>query len=430
MNINYETISKRGILNRSIEEINHKISRGEARVFTAEEITKMVSDGENPSVSEIDVITTGTCGIMSGTAALLHLKVDEPGSFKKAKKIYLNGVPGFPGPCPNEWLGSVDLMIYGTAHSIHDSEYGGGFLFKDMVAGREIEIKVESTHGEIIESSTTLEEMGTARMIGTRMAFKNYTAFVNPDSKPVSSIFHAIDMEGPFQGLSFSGCGELNPLQNDPGMKTICTGSKILLNSSEGIIIGTGTRSTPEKPNLMLTADMHDMDSHYLGGFKTAAGPEVFDSVAMAIPVTSQEVLEQTFIKNSDIKLPVADIKGRHLPLTDTDYGELWDGTQARPTYHPEKCINCATCLVKKRCPTMAFNQGLNTKKCFGCGMCAYSCDQGTFEMKTGTAKLEIKDQIYEVPIACRQSDLKRAREITRDLTTRIEKGLFYIYKC
>ena len=415
---------------RSIEEINHKIKEGEATVLTAEEVKQMVKNGETPQAEDVDVVTTGTCGIMSGTAALLHLKVGEPGSFKKAKKIYLNGVPGFPGPCPNEWLGSVDLMIYGTARSVNDHQYGGGFLFKDMVAGKEIEIEVESTHGEIIKSTTTLEEMGTARMIGTRMAFKNYTAFVNPNTESVSSIFHAIDMEGPFKGLSFSGCGEINPLQNDPAMQTICMGSKILLNGANGFIIDNGTRSTPEKPNLMLTADMHDMDSHYLGGFKTAAGPEIFDSVAIAIPITSQEVLEQTFIKNADIKLPVADIKGRHLPLGETNYGEMWDDADERPIYHPEKCANCSECVVRKRCPTMAFTDVLNTKKCFGCGMCAYSCEFGTFEMNTGSVKLKLAQGNVDVPIACRQSDIKRARKIALELKQRMQKDNFSIYDC
>jgi len=253
-------------------------------------------------------------------------------------------------------------MIYGTAHSVNDCQYGGGFLFKDMVAGNEIEIEVESTQGEIIKSTTRIEEMTTARMIGTRMAFKNYTAFLNPNSEPISSIFHAIDMEGPFKGLSFSGCGEINPLQNDPLAQTICVGSKMLLNGAEGFIMDNGTRSTTEKPNLMLTADMHDMNSHYLGGFKTAAGPEIFDSVAIAIPITSQEILEQTFIRNANIKLPVADIKGRHLPLGETNYGEVWDGADERPIYHPEKCSNCFKCIVKERCPTMAFTEVLNTK--------------------------------------------------------------------
>lgn len=417
-------------MNNTIEKINQKIINGKANVLTAEEVTKLVMDGDTPSAEDVDVVTTGTCGIMSGTAAILHLTAGVAGSFKKAKKIYLNGVPGFPGPCPNEWLGSVDLMIYGTAHSVNDHEYGGGFLFKDMVAGKEIEIEVESIHGEIIKSTTTLEEMGTAKMIGTRMAFKNYTAFVNPNQEPVSSIFHAIDMEGPFKGLSFSGCGEINPLQNDPLMKTICMGSRILLNGSEGFIMDNGTRSTPEKPNLMLTADMHDMNAHYLGGFKTAAGPEIFDSVAIAIPITSQEVLERTFVKNADINLPVADIKGRHLPLTETNYGEMWDGADERPIYHPEKCANCAKCIVRERCPTMAFADTLNTKKCFGCGMCAYSCEYGTFEMKTGSVELKLAQGDVDVPIACRQSDLKRAREITLELKEKIENGSFLIYNC
>jgi putative methanogenesis marker 16 metalloprotein len=213
-------------------------------------------------------------------------------------------------------------------------------------------------------------------------------------------------------------------------MQAICMGSKILLNGADGFIMDNGTRSTPEKPNLMLTADMHDMDAHYLGGFKTADGPEIFDSVAAAIPITSQEVLERTFIKNTDINLPVADIKGRHLPLGETNYGEMWEGADERPIYHPEKCANCFKCVVRERCPTMAFTDVLNTKKCFGCGMCAYSCEFGTFEMKTGSVELKLVQGNVEVPIACRQSDIKRAREITLELKKRIEKGSFQIIDC
>ena len=204
----------------------------------------------------------------------------------------------FQDPCPNEWLGSVDMIIYGTSHSIHDNNYGGGFLFKDIVGGQEIEVEMESTDGDIIKSKTNINEIGTAQMIGTRMAFKNYNSFTNPSDEIVSSIFHAIDMDRSFQGISISGCGQLNPLQNDPQTKTICSGAKVLLNGSEGIIIGPGTRSNREKPNMMITADMKQMDAHYLGGFKTGAGPEIFDSVAVAIPILNEDILKQTFIQN------------------------------------------------------------------------------------------------------------------------------------
>ena len=132
----------------------------------------MVKDGEKPRAEDIDVVTTGTCGIMSGTAAIFHLPVSEPGTFKKAKNILLNGIPGFAGPCPNEWLGSVDLMMYGTSQSIYDPQYGGGFLFEDLIKGKEIEIEVEDLEGNIIKSTAILDDFGTAQMIGIRFAFK------------------------------------------------------------------------------------------------------------------------------------------------------------------------------------------------------------------------------------------------------------------
>ena len=415
---------------RSIEEINQKIERGEATVLTAEEVSNLVREGKEPKAEDIDVITTGTCGIMSGTAAIFHVKAGEPGSFKKAKSVLLNGVPGFPGPCPNEWLGSVDMMVYGTAHSVYDEDYGGGFLFKDIISGKDIDIEVESINGEKIKSTINIDDFGTARMIGTRLAFKNYTAFLNPSNKSVASIFHAIEMEGPYMGLSFSGCGELNPLQNDPVMNTIKTGTKLLMCGSEGIVIGNGTRSTPEKPNLMISADMYEMDPHFIGGFKTAAGPEVFNSVAAAIPVLSDEILKNTYIKNEDIQLPIADIRGRHLPLGTTNYAEVWDNVDERPVYYRDVCKNCEVCIVRERCPTGAYNDTLNTRKCFGCGMCAYSCPYGTFEMKRGNIQFKAEDKLIDVPIICRQSDIKRARELAAELKKRVIEGTFSISKC
>lgn len=108
---------------------------------------------------------------MSGTAAILHFNVSEPITFKKAKKVFLNGVPAFPGPCPNEWLGSLDLIVYGTEYSIHNDNYGGGFLFKDIVAGKDIEVEVKTLNGKLIESTINIDEMPTAKMIGIRWAF-------------------------------------------------------------------------------------------------------------------------------------------------------------------------------------------------------------------------------------------------------------------
>ena len=72
---------------RSIEEINEKIKGGNVTVLTAEEVSRLVREDNPPVAEDVDVVTTGTCGIMSGTAAVLHVPVAKPGTFKKAKKI-------------------------------------------------------------------------------------------------------------------------------------------------------------------------------------------------------------------------------------------------------------------------------------------------------------------------------------------------------
>ena len=412
----------------NIHQINEKIKKGEAIVLTAEEITRLVMEGEDPLAKDIDVVTTGTCGIMSGTAAIFHLTVAKPGSFKKAKNILLNGISGFPGPCPNEWLGSVDMMVYGTAKSINDPQYGGGFLFKDLIRGNEIEIEMESSEGKNIRTTATLKEFGTAQMIGTRFAFKNYTAFVNPTKKAISSIFNAVDMEGPFKEITFSGCGELNPLQNDPQLNTMHKGSNLLLNSSEGIFIGPGTRSSPLKPNMMITADMKYMDPHYLGGFRTGAGPEVYNSIATAIPIINDEILKNTYIKNEEIKLPIADVRGRHRILGGTNYASVWRKVDERPEYSNQKCQKCDRCVVEENCPTGAFQDlNLNVVRCFGCGMCAFSCPYGSFQMQSGHILMYWKGREIDLKVSCRQSDIKRARELAEELKKRIERGEFLL---
>ena len=172
------------------------------------------------------------------------------------------------------------------------------------------------------------------------------------------------------------------------------------------------------------------MDAHYLGGFKTGAGPEVFDSVAAAIPVLDDEILKETFIQNEDIKLPVTDIRGRHNVLGFTDYDDVWGGADERPVYHPERCLNCDACIVRERCPTGAYSDTLNTRRCFGCGMCAYSCPNAAFTMESGSVQFKINDRSIEVPIVCRQSDIKRARELVAELTKRIKNGEFILNEC
>ena len=412
--------------NRSIDEINQRIDDGEANIYTAEEFKKLIKNDNAPSFEDVDVVTCGTCGVMSGTAAILNFIISPPGEFIRASEVYLNGVPAYAGPCPNEWLGSVDVILHGTAHSIHDENYGGGFLFKDLLEGKEIDVRVESADGKTIENTITMADVTRAQIIGSRMSFKNYTAFTNPNKEEVSSIFAATPLEGNLRGLTFSGCGDLNPLQNDMAQNVIKEGTKVLLNGAQGYILGNGTRSTAEKPNLMLSADLTKMDPYYIGGFKTGQGGEVYDTVAIPIPVLTEEIYNNLLVTDDMVDIPVSDIKGRHLPLDETDYGKLWGNYDLRPRYDDSNCLTCDKCVVEGICPTNAFSRGrLNLTYCFGCGMCANYCRHQSFRMNTGSVDLKINGKDVNVPIICRQSDRLRANKLSLKLKKMIENQEF-----
>lgn len=411
---------------KTIDQINKKIDDGEANIYTAEEFKKLIKKDEAPSFEEVDVVTCGTCGVMSGTAAILNFIVSEPGEFIRANEVYLNGVPAYTGPCPNEWLGSIDAILHGTAHSIHDDNYGGGFLLKELLEGHEIDVRVESAEGKTIEKKITIEDITRAQIVGSRMAFKNYTAFTNPNKEPISSIFAAVPLEGNLAGLTFSGCGDLNPLQNDIPHNVIREGKRVLVNGAEGYVLGDGTRSSAEKPNLMLTADLFKMDPYYIGGFKTGQGGEVYDTVAIPIPVLNEEIYDNLLIRDEDIDLPVADIKGRHLPLANTNYKEMWGDYDLRPQFDGSACDKCNECMVEEICPTNAFKDGrLNLAYCFGCGMCAHHCRHDAFNMNAGDVDLNINGEDVNIPIICRQSDRLRANKLSLKLKKMIQNKEF-----
>jgi putative methanogenesis marker 16 metalloprotein len=399
---------------KSIDGINQKIAKGTAVVCTASELKKRFAEGEKISSANVDVVTTGTFGIMSGTMAVLHIPVTKPGTFRSAERVWLNGVPAVPGPCPNEGLGSVDLMVYGTAR--RDRLYGGGHLFRDIVEGNEIAVEVESG-GMKYSRKVTLAEMGHARIITTRSAFKNYLAVVNTGTETIRTIFSVKGLTGPFTEASVSGCGDINPLQNDPCMSVIGSGMKILLNGSTGFIMGQGTRCSPEKPNIAAFADMKTMIPEMMGGILTSLGPECNTSVAIPIPVLNDQILKNLLVTNRQIPLPVAEVRDR-VPFAATSYADVWEGTDPVITSTPASCIRCEPCGAAALCPASAIlpDRSIDSGHCVNCGTCVKECPGGVFKGNIGSLKVDKR----EIPITLRQSDRARALQLCELLKTRI----------
>ena len=403
---------------KDIDSIQSKISGKRAKVYTASEFKEMIRRGDVKGPDDVDAVTCGTFGVMSGTMMILTVPVAAPAEFKKADRIELNGVPGIVGPCPNESLGKVDCIIYGTSH--RDNEYGGGHLFRDIVEGNKIEVKVWS-EGRLFVNNITKKDLIFARMLLTRGAFKNYTCFFNESAEDQPTIFSG--KGGIKSGLSeatVSGCGEINPLQNDPEMRYIRPGASALLNGSPGMVIGMGTLGNLTKPNLSIAADVEGMIPEFMGGFVTSKGPECITSVALAIPVTDQRSFEDLSVLDKDTTLPLADVRDRAV-RSKIDYSSVWQGTDWKVTVDASKCINCQVCEAEENCPTRALEYGgiIDDALCMSCGYCVSKCPGEVFIAKMGSVSYNGK----EIPITLRQSSRLKGEELCLMLKEKVADG-------
>ncbi len=406
---------------KTIEEISGRIENGTATVYTASRLKELVSNGERITADDVDVVTTGTFGVMSGTLAILHVAVADPGSYERADRAWLNGVPAQPGPCPNERNGTVDLVVFGTSQA--GRSYGGGHLFRDIVSRLPIEVEIES-RGRRFGRTVTLDEIGSARIVTTRSAFKNYSAFLNLRPGTVQTIFSVRGLSGTSGEITVSGCGDINPIQNDPALNTIGVGTRILLNGSPGYIMGQGTRSSRDRPNIAAFADMKTMIPEMMGGFVTSSGPECLTSIAIPIPVLDDKILSSLLVRNEDIPLPVADI-GDRVPFTASHYGEVWDETDLTITFVVDACIHCDACEAAAYCPAGAITpgEGIDPARCVNCGTCVSVCPGNAFRGNLGAMSIEGK----RIPITLRQSDRARALRLCEYLQSLILEKKFRI---
>lgn len=406
---------------RTIAEINEKIASGTASILTMQELLDGFERGERITYEDVDVVTTATKGLMSGIMGVFSFRVAPPRSHRKFVEIAMNGVPGFAGPCPNEFLGIVDFILYGTAHSTTHHEYSGGMLFRDMVEGKPVDVVAKSDEGATCEVQLTLADMQYARMMGTRQAIKNYNAMINPTATPVTTIFSVFPFKPGNVEVTFSGCGALNPFQNDPGFEVLGVGSPLLVNGARGYLVGPGTRNYVGKPNMMTIADFHGMRPEYMGAFRTSYGLEPVCSIAAPIPVLSERVFANLPRSDKDVPLTILNLVGRD-KVGEATYGDVWDGNFTMQ-FDRHRCKDCETCPVETACPMDAFSllHGIDRSRCFNCGACIPSCEHGAF---TGDLK-SVPVNGKPVPVVLRQSDRAGAIKLAAELKTLISRGDF-----
>ena len=251
-----------GLREKSITEINEKIKHGEAVVLTEGELLEEAQRGNNLNLSDVDVVTIGRQVPASGSASMLCVPVAGRGEFTRAEKIWINGIPGFPGPAPNERLGLVDTQIF-AYQTVEGSQknYSGARLFSDIISRKEIHVECLSMEGGTYRNSFTLDDLQFARLYVYNCLFEE------------SDVDSKIGNRGRY-------------------LLTIRQGSKILLNGAPGIVIGCGTRSTPERKTLSMAADMFEMDPGGVRESDTDKGVIITNSIAVGIPALSEGILE------------------------------------------------------------------------------------------------------------------------------------------
>ena len=410
---------------RKLSDIRKKIVDGSAKVITVQELIDSIAKGEKIQFEDVDVITTATKGLMSGITGIFSFRLAAPKTLRKFIEVSINGIEAFPGPCPNEFLGIIDLIVYGTGHSKTIDNYSGGMLFRDLVEGKTVNVVAKSVEGEIIKKDLTLEDMQFARLMGTRQAIKNYNAMINPTTENVNTIFSALPFKPHNSEITFSGCGALNPFQNDPNFETFGIGMPVLVNGNIGHLIGPGTRNYVLKPNMMTIADFQGMKPEYMGSFKTSYGPEPICSIAVPIPILNEEIFNNIIKSDKEVPLTILNLVGRE-KLGEITYGDVWDNNFL-VRFEAQKCKKCDECSIETTCPTSAFSleSGIDRSRCFNCGMCAIECPDNAFIADLKSINFEGK----EVPIVLRQSDRFGAIKLARELKTMILEGKFVLEK-
>jgi uncharacterized protein (DUF39 family)/CBS domain-containing protein len=314
---------------KTIEEINRKIKDGSVCVITAEEMITVVKEkGLKVAAEEVDVVTTGTFGAMCSSGAFLNFGHSDPPI--KMEHLWLNDVHAYHGNA------AVDCYIGATRMANpRDFSYGGGHVIEDLVAGRTIHLKATAYPTDCyprtsVETEFTIKDLNQAILCNPRNCYQRYVCAVNSSDRIIYTYMGKL-LPNLGNG-TFSGAGQLAPLQNDPKYETIGLGTRIFLGGGIGYVIGEGTQHDPKNGlgTLFLKGDLKQMTDEFLkGATYTGYGTTLYVGAGIPIPILNEHIAQNCAITNDKIITKVLDYgvprRGRPV-LKDITYEELYSG--------------------------------------------------------------------------------------------------------
>ena len=317
------------VVNKSVAEINDKIKRGDAIVVTAEEMVEIVREkGDIGAAKEVDVVTTGTFGAMCSSGAWLNFGHSDPPI--KMQRVWLNDVEAYTG------VAAVDAYIGATQLSeTKGMEYGGGHVIEDLVRGKEIEVRAISYGTDCyprtqLEIKVTKDDLNQAVLCNPRNAYQKYTAATNSRNETIYTYMGTLLPK--CGNVTYSGAGELSPLNKDPSYETIGIGTRIFLGGAQGYIFWEGTQHAPTKAlgTIMTVGNLKEMDARYIRGAKIERyGTSLFVGLGIPIPIINERVARTAGTGDDEIKTNIVDygVPRRDRPiLREVTYAELKSG--------------------------------------------------------------------------------------------------------
>jgi uncharacterized protein (DUF39 family) len=328
---------------KTIEEINEKIKKGKAVVFTAEEIIDFAKEkGAKQAAQEVDVVTTGTFGPMCSSGAYFNVGHTKPRIKLGGGKTCLNDVPVYTG------FAAVDFFLGATAMPDDDPRnkvfpgkftYGGAYVIEELVAGKDVKLTA-SAYGtdcypkKSLETYISLRDMNEAVLFNMRNAYQNYNVAVNLSEKVIYTYMGVLQPR--LGNANYCCAGQLSPLLNDPLYKTIGMGTRIFLGGGVGYVVGNGTQhnprvnrtemGVPKMPagTLSVTGDLKMMNPRWLRGTSfTGYGVTLTVGIGVPIPILDEEILRNAIVADEEIWAQIVDYSEAYPQCIPGSLGEV-----------------------------------------------------------------------------------------------------------